>query len=66
MKIKDWKHLIFEQRKVISNKTCHDYKSKEIAKTLGYNPTSISKEVKKNRENITFGLNSNDCKKMTR
>ena len=52
--MKDWKHLTFEQRKVILNGICHNYKSKEIAEVLGYDPTSISKEVKRNWENITI------------
>ena len=47
--MKDWKHLTFEQRKVISNGISHNYKLKEIAETLGFDPTSISKEVKRNR-----------------
>ena len=55
--MKDWKHLTFEQRKVISNGISHNYKLKEIAETLGFDPTSISKEVKRNRESITIGLN---------
>ena len=29
--MKDWKHLTFKQRKVISNEICHNYKLKEIA-----------------------------------
>ena len=61
--MKDWKHLTLEQRKVISNGISHNYKLKEIAETLGFDPTSISKEVKRNRENITIGLNITDCKK---
>ena len=64
--MKNWKHLTFEQRKVISNGISHNYKLKEIAEALGYDPTSISKEVKRNRENITIGLNITDCKKVTR
>ena len=64
--MKDWKHLTFEQRKVISNGISHNYKLKEITEALGYDPTSISKEVKRNRENITIGLNSTDCKKLSR
>ena len=64
--MKDWKHLTFEQRKVISNGICQKRKLQEIAEVLGYDPTSISKEVKRNRENITIGLNYTDCKKLTR
>lgn len=61
--MKDWKHLTFEQKKVISNVISHNYKLKEIAETLGFDPTSISKEVKRNRESITIGLNVTNCKK---
>ena len=46
MKFKDWKQLTFEQRKVISNRTCQKYKLKDIIETLDFDPTSISKEVK--------------------
>ena len=52
IRMKYWKHLIFEQRKVISNGISHKYKLKEIAETLGYDSTSIFKEVKRNRKNI--------------
>ena len=64
--MKTWKHLTFEQRKVISNGISHNYKLKEIAETLGFDPTSISKEVKRNRESITLGINITNCKKVTR
>ena len=64
--MKAWKHLTFEQRKVISNGISHKYKLKEIAETLGFDPTSISKEVKRNREQITIGKNVTDCNKVNR
>ena len=48
--MKNWKHLTLDQRKVIANGISHNYKLKEIAETLGFDPTSISKEVKRNRE----------------
>ena len=64
--MKDWKHLTLEQRKAISNGIIHNYKLKEIAQTLGYDPTSISKEVKRNRESITIGSNISNCNKTTR
>ena len=64
--MKDWKHLTLEQRKVISNGISHNYKLKEIAQALGYDPTSISKEVKRNRETITIGKNITNCKKVNR
>ena len=63
--MKDWKHLTFEQRKVISNGISHNYKLKNIAETLGFDPTSVSKEVKRNRIEDSIGLNNN-CKKTQR
>ncbi len=36
-----------KKRKVISNGISHNYKLKEIAETLGFDPTSISKKVKR-------------------
>lgn len=61
-----WKHLTFEQRKVISNGISHNYKLKDIAETLGFDPTSISKEVRRNRESITIGKNITNCKRVSR
>ena len=61
-----WKHLTFEQRKVISNGISHNYKLKDIAETLGFDPTSISKEVKRNRESITIEKNITNCKRVSR
>ena len=42
MEMKSWKHLTFEQ-KVIFNGISHNYKLKEIAEPLGFDPTSILK-----------------------
>ena len=64
--MKDWKHLTLEQRKAISNGISHNYKLKEIAETLGFDPTSISMEVKRNRDATTIGLNTTDCKRTQR
>ena len=64
--MKDWKHITLEQRKIIANGISHNYKLKEIAETLGVGPTSISKEVKRNRESITIGSNITNCKRITR
>ena len=64
--MKEWKHLTIEQRKVISNGISHNYKLKEIAETLGFDPTSISKEVKRNRETTTVGKNITNCKRTKR
>ena len=64
--MKSWKHLTLEQRKTISNGISHNYKLKEIAEALGFDPTSISKEVKRNRETITIGKNITNCKRIKR
>ena len=48
--MKDWKHISFDQRKVINSGIAHGYKLKEIGESLGLDPTSVSKEVKRNRD----------------
>lgn len=63
--MKQWKHLTPEQRKVISSGISHEYKLKEIGQSLEFDPTSISKEVKRNRIEISNGLKS-DCKRTQR
>ena len=63
--MKTWKHLTLEQRKVISSGIAHEYKLIEIGENLQVDPTSISKEVKRNRIEISTGLR-NDCKKIQR
>ena len=60
--MKDWKHLTFEQRKIISSGISHGYKLKDIGENLLVDPTSVSKEVKRNRIEISVGL-KNNCKK---
>jgi len=64
--MKEWKHLTFEQRKVIANGISHNYKLKDIAEALGFDPTSISKEVKRNRDSVSIGKNITNCKKVNR
>ena len=63
--MKEWKQLTFEQRKVIASGIAQEKKVKEIGVSLQMDPTSISKEVKRNRIEITKGL-SNVCKKANR
>ena len=63
--MKEWKHISFDQRKVISSGIAHGYKLREIAESLLLDPTSISKEVKRNRCDIKEGLNNN-CKRTSR
>ena len=60
--MKDWKHLTFEQRKTISSRKSHEYKLKDIGESLLADPTRVSKEVKRNRIQISIGL-KNNCKR---
>ncbi len=64
--MKVWKHITFEQRKLISSGIVHKYKLKEIAELLSLDPTSISKEVKRNRISKTVGLEKSNCKRIQR
>ena len=63
--MKNWKHITLEQRKVIVSLIAHEYKLKEIGECLQIDPTSVSKEVKRNRIEISIGLNNN-CKRTQR
>ncbi len=63
--MKDWKHLTFEQRKTISSGISHERKLKDIEESLLVDPTSVSKEVKRNRIEISIGL-KNNCKRTQR
>ena len=63
--MKYWKHLTFEQRKIISSGISHKYKLKDIGENLLVDPTRVSKEVKRNRTETSIGLKSN-CKKTQR
>ena len=47
--MKKWKHLNYEQRKLINNLVSKKMKCVEIADLLGVDPSTISKELKRNR-----------------
>lgn len=64
--MKQWKHLTIEHRKIISSGIAKGYKLNFIAESLNYDPTSISKEVKRNRVKFTQGLNNSNCQKVNR
>jgi IS30 family transposase len=49
LKMKKWKHIDYDKRKSISSSIAHNRKVKDIAEVLLLDPTSISKEVKRNR-----------------
>lgn len=60
--MKNWEHLNFEQRKIIANQLSHGAKLCEIAQLLDKDPTSISKEIKRNR--VATKTHHKDNKKM--
>lgn len=65
--MKTWKHINFEQRKSISSCISHSYKLVNIGKILELDPTSISKEVKRNRIPIDLpSAISSNCDKLKR
>ena len=51
---KTWKHINFEQRKLISSGIAHNDKLIEIAERLDLDPRSISKEVRRNRVPVDY------------
>ena len=66
---RNWKHISFEQRKVIASMVKSKAKLKDIGLVLDLDPTSVSKEIKRNRIKLiprnpylTFKL----CKKLDR
>lgn len=63
---KNWKHINFEQRKTINSCISHNFKLIQIAKLLQLDPTSISKEVKRNRIVAKDGSTSKTCSKLNR
>ena len=63
---KNWKHINLEQRKSISSCIAHNYKLIQIGELLNLDPTSISKEVKRNRIVAKSGSTSKQCDKLNR
>ncbi len=53
-KMKTWKHINLEQRKVISSGIAHNDKLIEISERLDLDPRSISKEVRRNRIPVDY------------
>lgn len=64
--MKKWKHINLEQRKAILSGISHNKKLCEIADSLDLDPTSISKEVKRNRFLSKYGKFSQVCPLLTR
>lgn len=64
-----WKHLNFNQRKIIRSSISKGMKLCDVADLLDVDPTTISKEIKRNRIKRKDGsiLNNNEpCKKLAR
>lgn len=64
--MKKWKHMTIENRKTICSCISHKYKVKDIAKLISFDPTSISKEVKRNRIKYQEGYKKEMCPKLNR
>lgn len=65
--MKNWKHINFKQRKTICSCVAHNYKVKDIGELLDLDPTSISKEVKRNRVPMSLKDNTeSSCEKLKR
>lgn len=47
--MKSWKHITFEQRKLINSLLSKRYRLNEMGDLLSLDPTTISKEIKRNR-----------------
>ena len=58
-----WKHLLLGQRKSIANMLAQGWRLKKIASVIGMDPTSISKEIERNRTMVASGP---DCPKTNR
>ena len=62
-----WKHINFEQRKTICSCIAHNFKVKDIGELLELDPTSISKEVKRNRVPMSLKNDTeSSCDKLKR
>lgn len=61
-----WEHLTIEKRKIITNMLSHGAKLCEIGEILNMDPTSISKEIKRNRVISKQGKTNKICKKLDR
>lgn len=66
-KMKTWKHINAEQRKVICSGIAHNKKLYQIADMINLDPRSVSREVKRNRTAINYSdESSSNCSKLKR
>ena len=62
-----WKHINFEQRKMICSCIAHNFKVKDIGELLELHPTGISREVKRNRVPMSLKNDTeSNCDKLKR
>ena len=61
-----WKHITREQRNTIHSCISHNYKLVKIGKLLLLDPTSISKEVKRNRMPVYYNDQNRFCNRLKR
>lgn len=59
-----WKHLTLEQRVENAHGLAHGEALKSIAERIGLDPTSVSKEIRRNRTQETDG--SGECRRLAR
>lgn len=64
--MKSWKQINFEQRKLIASGIAHENSAKEIGEFLSMDPTSVSKEVKRNRTQVSKAYTKEECKRLKR
>lgn len=65
--MKSWKHINFEQRKIISSGIAHNDKLIEIAERLEIDPRNVSKEVRRNRVPVDYPSDATlNCPKLNR
>ncbi len=57
-----WKHLTIGQRRTIASMLAHSRELREIAGTLGMDPASVSKEIRRNRTQLTQGANAKESR----
>lgn len=62
--ITHWKHLTLEQRMEIAHGLAHEEPLKSIAERIGMDPTSVSREIRRNRIQVTQG--SGECGRLRR
>lgn len=64
-----WKHLTEAERKLIKSLLAKDLRLNEIAELVGKDPSSLSKEIKRNRVlmgELSYGIKRPECIRIDR